>query len=229
MSAGGAVETWAIVVAGGEGARLRADVPKAFVGLAGRPLLAYAIELFEDHPAIDRIVLVVPAEWEEPATLLADELVAGKVAEAVAGGSTRGRSVAAGLARVPEDAGVVVVHDAARPLATPELLDRVLAGLAHAEGAIPGVPVTDTVKAVRGGLVEETLDRSRLVAVQTPQAFHADALRAAYASGDLDAATDCASLLEQAGRPVVVVEGDAANVKITRPSDLELAERSVAS
>ena len=127
----------------------------------GRPLLAYAIELFEDHPAVDRIVLVVPAEWQEPATLLADELVAGKVAEAVAGGSTRGRSVAAGLARVPEDAGVVVVHDAARPLATPELLDRVLAGLAHAEGAIPGVPVTDTVKAVRGGLVEETLDRSR--------------------------------------------------------------------
>jgi 2-C-methyl-D-erythritol 4-phosphate cytidylyltransferase len=229
VSQGGAVETWAIVVAGGEGARLSADVPKAFVGLAGRPLLAYAIELFEDHPAVDRMVLVVPAEWEEPATLLADELAAGKVAEAVAGGSTRGRSVAAGLARVPDDVGVVVVHDAARPLATPELLDRVLAGLAEAEGSIPGVPVTDTIKTVQGGLVEGTLDRSRLVAVQTPQAFHAGALRAAYAGGDPDAATDCAGLLEQAGRPVVVVEGNAGNIKITRRSDLDLAERAVAS
>ncbi len=97
--------TWAIVVAGGDGARLGADRPKAFVGCGGRPLLAHSIDLLEDHPAVDRIVLVVPAEWEEPATLLADELAAGKVTAAVSGGETRALSVAAGLDEVPADAG----------------------------------------------------------------------------------------------------------------------------
>ncbi len=95
--------------------------------LGGRPLLAPSIDLFEDHPAVDRIVLVVPAEWEEPATLLADELAAGKVAAAVPGGATRALSVAAGLAEVAGDAEAVLVHDAARPFASAELVDRVLA------------------------------------------------------------------------------------------------------
>jgi 2-C-methyl-D-erythritol 4-phosphate cytidylyltransferase len=224
-----AVETWAIVVAAGEGTRLGSDLPKAFVGLNGRPLLAYAVELFDDHPAVDRIVLVVPAEWEEPATLLADELVAGKVADAVPGGATRAHSVAAGLGRVPQEAGVVVVHDAARPLATAELVDRVLAGLVDADGAIPGVPVTDTVKRVADGRVEATLDRSALVAVQTPQAFRADSLRRAYAAADdPGAATDCASLLEGAGMTVAVVEGDPGNLKVTTAADLERAEAGFA-
>ncbi len=108
--------TWAIVVAGGDGARLGADRPKAFVRLGGRPLLAHSIDLFEDHPAVDRIVLVVPAEWEEPATLLADDLAAGKVAAAVPGGETRALSVAAGLAEVAAAAEAILVHDAARPV-----------------------------------------------------------------------------------------------------------------
>jgi 2-C-methyl-D-erythritol 4-phosphate cytidylyltransferase len=171
------VETWAVVVAAGEGSRLGSDLPKAFVGLAGRPLLAYAVELFENHPAVDRIVLVVPAEWEEPATLLADELVAGKVADAVPGGATRAHSVVAGLARVPDEAGVVIVHDAARPLASAELIDRVLAGLADADGAIPGVPLADTVKRVAGGRGAETHDPAALVPLPTPHAIPAPAVR----------------------------------------------------
>jgi 2-C-methyl-D-erythritol 4-phosphate cytidylyltransferase len=159
----------------------------------------------------------------------ADELVAGKVADAVAGGATRAHSVAAGLARVPEEAGVVLVHDAARPLATAEMIDRVLAGLVDADGAIPGVPVADTVKRVAQGRVEATLDRSSLVAVQTPQAFRADSLRAAYAgASDLGSATDCASVLEQAGLPVAVVDGDPRNIKVTTASDLERAEGELA-
>ena len=219
--------TWAIVVAGGDGARLGADRPKAFVGLGDRVLLAWSVEMLDEHPAVDGIVLVVPAGWEEPATLLADDLIAGKVAAAVAGGSTRAASVAAGLAAVPDDADLILVHDAARPFARPELVTRVLEALGQADGAVPGVPVTDTVKRVSAGVVVETPDRSALVAVQTPQGFRADALRRAYSQPAevLAAATDCASLVEAAGGRVAVVEGDPANLKVTTPDDLAEARR----
>jgi len=222
--------TWAIVVAGGDGARLGADRPKAFVGLGGRPLLAHSIDLFEDHPAADRIVLVVPAEWEEPATLLADELAAGKVAAAVPGGATRALSVAAGLAEVTGDAEAILVHDAARPFASAELVDRLLEALEAHDCAIPALPVTDTVKRVHDGVVAETLVRGELRAVQTPQAFRAAALRHAYAA-PADAvrdATDCASLVEAAGFAVAAVPGEPGNVKITAQDDLARAEARLA-
>jgi 2-C-methyl-D-erythritol 4-phosphate cytidylyltransferase len=222
--------TWAIVVAGGEGTRLGAERPKAFVRLGGRPLLAHSIDLFEDHPAVDRIVLVVPAEWEEPATLLADELAAGKVAAAVPGGETRALSVAAGLDEVAGDAEAVLVHDAARPFASPELVDRVLAALGEHDGAIPVLPVTDTVKRVRDGVVAETLDRVELRSVQTPQAFRAVALRQAFSApaGTVRGATDCASLVEAAGFGVAAVAGEPENLKITAPEDLARAEARLA-
>ena len=217
--------TWAIVVAGGEGARLGADRPKAFVGLGDRVMLAWSVEMLDEHAAVDGIVLVVPSGWEEPATLLADDLAAGKVAAAVAGGATRSQSVAAGLAEVPDDADLILVHDAARPFASAELVTRVLSGLGDADGVVPGVPVTDTIKRVQAGRVAETPARASLVAVQTPQAFTAAALRAAYAvdAGRLAAATDCASLLEAQGAAVAVVEGEAANIKITTADDLARA------
>lgn len=218
--------TWAIVVAGGDGSRLGADRPKAFVKLGGRPLLAHSIDLLEDHPAVDRIVLVVPAEWEEPATLLADELAAGKVSAAVPGGETRALSVAAGLEAVAADAAAVLVHDAARPFASAELVDRLLEALASHPGAVPAVPVTDTVKRVSGGRVAETLDRSELRSVQTPQAFRAEALRQAFAAPAeaVRDATDCASLVEAAGLDVAIVPGEAGNLKITTADDLARAE-----
>jgi 2-C-methyl-D-erythritol 4-phosphate cytidylyltransferase len=218
--------TWAIVVGGGDGSRLGADRPKAFVGLGGRPLLAHSIDLLEDHPAVDRMVLVVPAEWEEPATLLADELAAGKVVAAVPGGETRALSVAAGLDVVADDAEAILVHDAARPFASAELIDRLLEALATYAGAVPAVAVTDTVKRVKGGRVAETLDRGELRAVQTPQAFRAEALRRAYAApaAALRDATDCASLVEAVGLEVVVVPGEGGNMKITSPEDLARAE-----
>ena len=219
------LETWAVIVAAGSGTRLGADVPKAFVGLGGRALLARAVELFEEHDAIDRMVVVVPAGWEEPATLLADQLVAGKVAAVVTGGATRAESVALGLAELPPDADVVLVHDAARPLATPALVDRVLAALREADGAVPGLPPADTIKRVKDGVVSETLDRSSLTAVQTPQAFRGEAIRRAYdrPPGQLAAATDCASLLEAAGLTVAVVEGERRNIKVTEREDLAYA------
>lgn len=221
------LETWAIVVAAGEGRRLGADRPKAFVGFGGRVLLAHSVELLERHPAVDAIVLVVPAGWEEPATLVADELAAGKVRAAVAGGPSRSESVQAGLREVGREAGVIVVHDAARPLADADLLDRVLAGLAGgADGVVPGLPVADTIKRVRNGTVSETLERTELRAVQTPQAFLARALRVGYErpAAELAAATDCAGLVESAGMTVAVVDGSPANVKLTGPEDLRLAE-----
>ena len=218
--------TWAIVVAGGDGARLGADRPKAFVKLGGRPLLAHSIDLLDDHPAVDRIVLVVPAEWEEPATLLADELAAGKVTAAVCGGATRALSVAAGLDEVPADAARILVHDAARPFASPELIDRLLAALSDHDGAVPALPVTDTIKRVGDGRVVETLVRGELRSVQTPQAFRAEALRRAFAlpADQVRDATDCASLVEAAGLAVAAVAGEPANVKITTGADLALAE-----
>ena len=231
MSALDQATTWAIVAAGGEGRRLGASVPKAFAPYRGRPLLAAAIELFEEHPAVTAMVLVVPAGWEEPAALLADELTAGKVSCAIAGGASRAASVAAGLAQVPADAGAVLVHDAARPLATGELVTRVLQALAGADGAVPGLAVTDTVKRVSGDVVVETLDRDSLVAVQTPQAFRAEALRRAYSvdAAGLAAATDCAALLEAAGLRVAVVAGEAGNLKVTGAGDIATAERLAAA
>jgi 2-C-methyl-D-erythritol 4-phosphate cytidylyltransferase len=216
---------WAIVVAAGDGTRLGADRPKAFVALGDRVLLAHSVSLLDDHDAIDGIVLVVPEGWEEPASLLADDLVAGKVAAAVAGGATRAESVAAGLAEVPDDADLILVHDAARPFASAELVSAVLEALGEADGAVPGVPVTDTIKHVRGGRVVETPDRSELVAVQTPQAFVAGALRRAYGQSAevIAAATDCASLVEASGGAVAVVPGEPGNLKITTAPDLERA------
>jgi 2-C-methyl-D-erythritol 4-phosphate cytidylyltransferase len=203
------VTAWAIVVAGGTGSRFGA--PKQFADLGGRPLVAWSLE--SARQACDGVVLVVPAvapsgPWD------ADVVVTG--------GATRSESVRAGLAAVPGEADIIAVHDAARPLTRPALwaavLDAVAAG---ADGAVPASPVVDTVKEVGpdGSLV--TLDRSRLVAVQTPQAFRADLLRRAHGAGR--DATDDAALVEAAGGHVVLVEGPPDNVKVTSPIDLILA------
>jgi 2-C-methyl-D-erythritol 4-phosphate cytidylyltransferase len=144
----------------------------------------------------------------------------------VEGGATRSKSVRNGLAAVPDDADVIVVHDAARPAAGVALFRAVIDAVrAGADAAFPGVPVTDTIKRVDGDVVVETIDRAALVAVQTPQAFSAAALRAAHAGGG--EATDDAALVEQAGGRVVVVPGHAANRKLTTPDDLAALERAL--
>lgn len=145
----------------------------------------------------------------------------------VAGGATRSDSVRAGLASVPAHADIVCVHDAARPLASPDLYARVIDAVrAGADGAIPGVPVTDTVKVIdNDGVVVDTPDRASLVAVQTPQAFRAAALREAHEFGG--EATDDAALVEAMGGRIVVVDGEPSNRKITTPDDLEWAREQV--
>jgi 2-C-methyl-D-erythritol 4-phosphate cytidylyltransferase len=222
------MSTWALLVAAGAGERLGADRPKAFVALAGQPLLAESLQRLEQSEWVDSIVVAAAVGWEEPTILLAEELAATKVAAVVTGGETRAESVRAAMAEVPTDALAVVVHDAARPLLTDDVLERVLVPLAEAfDGVVPFLPIADTVKRVEGVVVAETLDRASLVAAQTPQAFTSAALRAAL-EGDLAGATDCASLVERRGGRVRVVPGDPRLVKVTTREDLETVERLLA-
>ena len=203
--------TCGIVVAGGSGSRF--GVPKQFETVAGARLVDRAVDAVT--AACDDVVLVLPAgvAWDGR-----------PVAATVPGGSTRSASVRAGLDAVAASAAVVVVHDAARPLAPPALFDAVIDAVrAGADAAVPGLPISDTVKRVDGDHVVETIARDELVAVQTPQAFLAPSLRKAFA-GQIAGATDCASLVEQSGGRVAVVEGDPRLLKITTQADLALVE-----
>jgi 2-C-methyl-D-erythritol 4-phosphate cytidylyltransferase len=223
------VSVWAVLAAAGRGERLGSDRPKAFARLGGRPLLAESLERLDGSDWVDRIVIAAPPDWEEPSILVAEEIAATKVSSAVTGGASRSESVRRALAEVPDEAAVVLVHDAARPLLVEEVVERVLAPLSEGwDGAVPVLPVADTVKRVEGDRVVETLPRGDIVAVQTPQAFLADVLRQALA-GDVYAATDCSSLVEAAGGRVKAVEGDSRMVKVTDPSDLALVESRLAT
>lgn len=214
---------WAIVVAAGSGSRFGSR--KQFALLAGRPVAQWSVDAA--RKAADGVVLVVPADDLEGAAGLGADAV-------VAGGATRAESVRRGLSRVPLAADVVVVHDAARPLASPSLFAAVVAPLLEPgaqeqgpDGVVCALPVSDTLKRVDPGTgtVTATVDRSALVAVQTPQAFAAAMLRRAH-EGDPDA-TDDAALVERIGGTVRVVPGEPHNVKLTVPSDLVLVEQLV--
>jgi len=214
------MSAWAVLVAAGRGERLGDDRPKAFVRLGDLPLLAEPLRRLDDSEWVDAIVVVAPPEWEEPAILCAEEIGASKVSACVTGGATRVESVRVGVAEVPEDAAVVLVHDAARPVLPDEVIPRLLEPLGRGwDGAVPGLPLADTVKRVQRDAVVETLPRDELWAVQTPQAFVAPVLRSALdGAGD---ATDCASLVEAAGGRVTVVPGDERLLKVTTRADLE--------
>ncbi|HEU6446355.1 MAG TPA: 2-C-methyl-D-erythritol 4-phosphate cytidylyltransferase [Gaiellaceae bacterium] len=218
------MSVWAVIVAAGRGERLGLDRPKAFANLRDRPLLAESLERLEESDWIDSIVVAAPPDWEEPVILLAEELGCGKVVEAVTGGETRADSVRAALTVVPEDAAVILVHDAARPLIPEEVVERLLTALNEGwDGAVPVLPVPDTVKRVDGDRVVETVDRAGLVLAQTPQAFVSTSLRDAVdAGGD---ATDCSALVEARGGRIRAVPGDPRLIKVTEPADLEAVER----
>ncbi|MBI2168865.1 MAG: 2-C-methyl-D-erythritol 4-phosphate cytidylyltransferase [Actinobacteria bacterium] len=203
------MRTCAIVVAAGAGTRFGA--PKQFVPLRGARVAHHAVAVA--GASCDDVVVVLPADttWDGP-----------PVTASVTGGVTRSESVRCGLAAVPDDADVIVVHDAARPLASSALFRAVVAAVeTGADGAVPALPVSDTVKQVEGDRVVETVDRDGLMAVQTPQAFRAEVLRKAHA--EAPEATDDAALVEALGGAVVVVDGDPRNIKITTALDLELA------
>lgn len=214
-----------VVVAAGAGTRLGADRPKAFVEMEGVTILERAVSGVLQAP-VDELVVVVPESLVAEATELVDPLRPEEVdVTVVAGGAERTDSVAAGLAALSEGVDVVLVHDAARCLTPVAVFERVLAALtAGAAGAIPGVPVVDTIKVVdAAGVITATPLRESLRAVQTPQGFDRAVLVAAHASGAV--ATDDAALVEALGHDVVVVEGDLLAMKITTVDDLARAER----
>lgn len=197
---------WAIVVAAGSGTRFGGQKQREL--LRGRPLVDWAVE--QPLAMAAGVVLVVPPGEEAGPWPRVDRVVGG--------GQTRSDSVRAGLGAVPDDAEVVVVHDAARPAAPREAFERVVAALDDADGAIPGLPVTDTLRHLDGLVI----DRDRVVAVQTPQAFRAPVLREAHAQAPQ--ATDDATLVEQAGGRVVVVPGSRQAMKVTTREDLRMLE-----
>jgi 2-C-methyl-D-erythritol 4-phosphate cytidylyltransferase len=207
-----------VIAAAGSGERLGAGGPKAFVELAGRPMLEWSLDAFRAATAIGEIVVAAPPGVEE---------VAAEGVIAVAGGEHRSESVANALELCAGE--IVVVHDAARPLVTPALIDAVVGELAvedDAAGVIAATPVTDTIKqASGGGQVERTLERSGLWAVQTPQAFRVEALREALSDPDsLPDASDDAMLVERRGGRVLIHSTSADNIKVTTPFDLRVAE-----
>ena len=216
---------WAVLVAAGRGERLGEDRPKAFARLGELPLLAEPLRRLDESDLVDGLVVVAPPGWEEPSILLAEQIGASKVSACVTGGANRADSVRLGLDEVPVDAAVVLVHDAARPLLPADVIERLVAALGEGfDGAVPGLPVSDTVKRTAGGVVLETLARDELVAVQTPQVFVGSVLRAAFAAAGEESATDCASLVEAAGGRVKVVPGDERLLKVTTRADLARVE-----
>ncbi|MGK2933205.1 MAG: 2-C-methyl-D-erythritol 4-phosphate cytidylyltransferase [Solirubrobacterales bacterium] len=210
-------EVTALIVAAGSGQRLGAGGPKALVPVGGRPMYQWSLDACRAARKVGRVVIAVPPG--------AAGDFGDSGAELVDGGATRSQSVAAGLEQVTSD--LVLVHDAARPLVTPELIDAAIGALERDPGSdavIAAAPVTDTIKSVGGsGEVIETLDRSILRSVQTPQVFRTESLRRAITSGDVENATDDAFLIESAGGRVAVLDAPATNIKVTVPSDLELA------
>lgn len=207
---------WAVIVAAGDGRRFGRQ--KQFDLLKGRIVLEWSIEAARG--CCDGIVLVVPSDRLE------DTALHGGADVVVAGGPSRSQSVRNGLLGVPESASIILVHDAARPLASAELFARVIEKVQRGSVcAIPAIPVSDTIKRIVDDLVVETIDRSALVVVQTPQAFDAATLRRAHASAA--DATDDAALVELLGLQVTVVQGEATNRKITDLSDLELFDALV--
>jgi len=210
----------AIIAAGGRGERFGAGQPKQLSSIGGQAILERSVNAFLEHDKVDDVVVALPAEIaSRPPEYL---LHRAKPILVVAGGARRQDSVAAAFNVVSERCDVVVIHDAARPFASRDLIARTIAAAAESGAALAAVEARDTVKQVRDGIVQQTLDRRAIFLAQTPQAFRRDVLRDALAV-DADA-TDEATLAERAGHQVRIVEGEASNIKITTPDDVPMAE-----
>lgn len=204
---------------------------KQFLPLLGKPMLAHTLAAFEAAASIDQVVLVVGEDQLDVCrTEIVDRYGFRKVRKLMPGGSERQDSVYSGLGSLGPDCDLVVVHDAARPLVTPEMLDRAVAEARRTGAVVAAVPVKDTIKLVDGGAVAETPDRSRLWAAQTPQVFRCALLLEAHRKARQDGfvGTDDAALVERLGHPVYIVEGSPENLKVTTPEDLLLAESILA-
>lgn len=221
----------AIIVAAGSGVRLRSAVPKAFVKIGGRTMLSYSIDVVGQIPSISELVITVPEGFESAARAEAAARGLAIPIKITPGGIKRQDSVRIALALTSSESDLVIVHDAARPLATPAIFVACLAAADRSGGAIAAVPVADTLKRVANNAITATVTRAGLWQAQTPQAFRRDVLVAAHqrAVNEQVAATDDADLVERTGARVEVVEPSTANLKITTPSDLAIVEAIIAS
>lgn len=220
------MSNYAIILGGGSGRRMRSDLNKVFLPLRGIPAIVRAIAPFTGFCA-GAVVVAAADEVEDMQAILAKYGIGRFVKAVVPGGSERQYSVYNGLKALPEDAEYVLIHDGARALVTEAVIGRALESVEQHGSGVAAIPVVDTIKrAAPDGLVQETPDRASLYAIQTPQSFRMDVLMAAHEKAREDGflGTDDASLLEHAGIPVYLSEGDRENLKLTTPTDLELAE-----
>lgn len=212
----------AVIVAAGSASRM-GGIDKVMAALGGEPMIARTVRAFQQCGAIADIVIVTRPDLIRPISALCAQM--DKVRMVVAGGQSRQESVALGLNALPKGVELAAVHDGARPLITDAVIDRTVRAANSYGAAAPAVPVKDTIKVVRGGLVTDTPDRASLQAVQTPQVFDFDLLRGALkkAAEDAAAVTDDCSAVERLGMAVKIVEGDERNLKVTTPMDLKIA------
>ncbi|HEX8554079.1 MAG TPA: bifunctional 2-C-methyl-D-erythritol 4-phosphate cytidylyltransferase/2-C-methyl-D-erythritol 2,4-cyclodiphosphate synthase [Sphingomonas sp.] len=217
------LRTIAIVVAAGTGSRMGGTVPKQYALLAGRPMLAHAVEPLLAHPMIEQVIVAIGPGQKD----VAARTVPGTIR--VTGGATRQQSVAAGLAQAQAlGAERVLVHDAARPFLTAAVIDRLLAALDHHDAAVPVIPVADTLARGHGGLMADRVDRADLFRVQTPQAFALPTILAAHVAWRDEEATDDAQMVRRLGVAVAMVQGDPMLDKVTHPDDIAQAEARLA-
>jgi len=213
----------ALIVAAGKGERLGGDLPKQYRPIGGKPVLRWAVEALAGHPSIDQVRVVIGGGHEQMAR---DALAGLPVGDFIRGGSERSDSVVRGLQAIGE--GAVLVHDAARPFCPPAVVDRLLAALEGNDGAVPVLPVADTL-AIGDALLDSPVDRKRMLRVQTPQAFHVEDLIYAYEEAGRGSATDDSTIMLAAGLKVAAVEGDPMLEKLTTPADWQRAEAILAS
>ncbi|GGB70978.1 2-C-methyl-D-erythritol 4-phosphate cytidylyltransferase [Fictibacillus barbaricus] len=213
---------WTVIPAAGQGKRMNAGISKQWIELLGKPVLAHTLDVFEKDPACAGIILVGSEQELQQMQNFVQTFQYTKVRQIVPGGEERQQSVYEGLKKVPEDADLVLVHDAARPFITIDSIGQLVNKAVDTGSAVLAVPVKDTVKRVVQHQVEETIDRSSLWAVQTPQAFRLSIVKRAHEEADSDGylGTDDASLVERIGETVAIVMGDYHNIKLTTSDDL---------
>ena len=218
---------YAIITAGGTGSRMKSDIPKQYMDIGGEPMIAYALRAFEKS-GVDKIIVVCATEHEDFILKVIEDNKISKFESFAGNGAERAFSVKNGLDLVPDDSKVLI-HDAARPMITPELIDSCIKALKSYDALITAVPVKDTIKAVSDGVITDTPDRSTLFAAQTPQCFATGVLKEAYRRWEEDGRklipTDDASLVEKfSDADVHIIPGDDKNFKVTTPEDLRVAE-----
>lgn len=221
------MKTLALITAAGKGLRMQSPIPKQYLLLGGRPILAQTLSVFEKCPDIDGVYVIVPQDQMEMVQRdIIEKYRFKKVLKVVRGGKTRQQSVYNGLKAIRSDCAIVVVHDGVRPLVRERLITESIQAARKHGAAVVGVPARDTIKRATAGKKLKTLDREEIWMAQTPQSFQFPLLLKAYQKAEEDGfqGTDDAALVERLGHPVTLIQGDYTNIKITTPEDLALAE-----